>query len=210
MNTIRFLAACLAVIASLPASAAVFTFEGTPESTGLTTLAVTNAGLTATITRPGATFGIEDISIAGGPAAFGSRTLEPFSGGTGNTPFVVNFSALQSSVSVTMGDFSPSDIDTLVLRAFAGVGGTGTLLGTTTVGLPNTSGFDVMTLTTAFPSIQSIVMIGGSTGSPNSVFYDNITTSAVTPPTPAPDAGSAAVLLMLGMTGIVMLRRRLA
>lgn len=205
MKTIRYLATCLVAANSLAAFAAVFNFESTPTGTGLTTLAVTDSGITATITRPGATFGIADISGAGGPVAFGSRTLEPFSGGIGATPFVVDFSALQSSVSVSMGDFSPSDVDTLVLKAYSGPGGTGTLLGTTTVVLPNTSGFDVATLTTAFPSIASVTIIGGSVDFPNSVYYDNITTSAGATPDASPTVG----LLILAIIGMIMLRRKM-
>ncbi len=206
MKHLKILALCALTSVSLPAAIVTFDFESSSISSGLTTLSVSSGGVTATITRVGGSiFGISDIS--GSTPAFGSRSLDPF-GAVGGGAFVVDFSALLSSISVAMGDFAPSDIDTLTISAYSGVGGSGTLLGTSSVVLANSpTGFNFATVSTGGASIMSIVMNGGSSSFPNSVYYDFLTVDTGTPG--VPDAGSTAGLLFLAVAGLAALRRKL-
>lgn len=205
MKNIRLFATCLVASASLTATAATFNFEGTVVGSGLTTLSQTDSGLTATFTRVGGlAFEIRDIGSS--VPSFGSRTLAAFND-TSAGAFIVDFSTLISGISVSMGDFAPSDADTLTLTAFTGVGGTGSVLGTVTLNLLELGGgFDFLTLNVGAPLIQSITMNGGSVAFPNSVFYDNL---VATTATATRDAGSAAGLLLAALAATALLRRQL-
>jgi hypothetical protein len=159
-----------------------------------TSLTTTRASLVATVTRPGSVF---DVCVTSGQAGFGARSLDPFAQATSNTPFVVNFSAQLSDILVDMGDFG-QDADSLRLDAFSGPDATGILLGTATASLPSVNcsfpcPFDSRTLRVTAAGIRSIRMIGGSSGNPNSVIYDNLV-ATFTPPvvTIANSTGKAA------------------
>ncbi|MCA9135694.1 MAG: PEP-CTERM sorting domain-containing protein [Planctomycetales bacterium] len=136
------------------------------------------------------------------------NALSAFNGATGTSQldpgaFILDFNRPIDSISVDMGDFG-QESDTLVLQAFSGSSGTGTLLGEDTGFIPTINGFVFENLSVAQSGIRSVRMIGGSEFIPNSVFYDNIT---VTTAIPEP---SSTVLLVLGLLGgacCVRLRR---
>jgi PEP-CTERM motif len=182
-----------------------FDFEtqaGTESPVGaLTSLSMTDAGLTMTIKRLGGTaFDIVDnvSSQAGKPASWGKRSLTPFIDATGGA-FVCDFSLGINFFTVEAGDYG-ADSDDITLEAWTGLGGTGTLIATASP----TYG------TSAFPTVAtgggtipgtalSIVMRGGSTAFPASLFWDNIHATAV------PEPASFAVL---GIGAVALLRRR--
>lgn len=204
MKSLLKITAALVAGTALSATAATFNFEGTSLTTGITSLVQSDSGLTATFTRVGGlAFEIRDTGVG----AFGSRSLAAFND-TSAGAFIVNFSALVSGVTVSMGDFAPSDSDTLSLVAYSGAGGTGSVLGSVTLPLIELGpAFNFLSLSVGSASIASITMNGGSAGFPNSVFYDNlIATTGVS----TPDTGSTVTLLFAAIAGLGLLRRRLA
>lgn len=124
-----------------------------------------------TITRQGVQFSIVNISQPG-LTNFGQKTLSPFNAPTSNTAFTINFSFPLTGFSCDMGD-TDIDADTLTLKAYSGENGTGVLLATVTDSLPSSTGFNFKHLTVGGAGIRSVVMQGGSTAQPNSVYYDN-------------------------------------
>ena len=214
MLKIAKLGASLLLFAAIPAFADVvtFSFEGladTNSSGAYTSLSQTVDGVTMTVTRVGGNhFDIWDLS-SNMPSAdgWGSSSLSPFSD-TSNSAFIFTFSQAVSAFSVQVGDFD-GDADTQFGTAYSGANGTGSALGTFggTWGdgdlgagtLPETDGISVA-------GINSIVFIGGSSGFPNSLFYDNImvTTNSVSP-VPEP---SSLLLLLTGAGGFAGMRLR--
>ena len=81
----------------------------------------TVGGVTFTITRPGASFSIDDLSSYPIPSTWGNRTLGPFNNVNG-FGFVGNFSRTVSNVSIEFGDFLPSDFDALTIEGYSGSG----------------------------------------------------------------------------------------
>ena len=198
------------------ASAVVFDFEEQPDtgfSTGaFTSLTLGDDALRLTITRPGTPdqFDVYDVNDIGNPtlpASWGTRSLNPWSSNDG-TAFVGNFDRPVRSVSIDMGDFG-QDPDDLLLQAFDGVDGTGSLLDEATFQLP-ADGTDFtaarLSVDTGSASLRSIRFIGGTEAFqtpfgtfsiPNSVYYDNITVVV-----PEPTA-----LLLLAGAGVLATRR---
>lgn len=186
------------------------TFTSPPQGTrpgALTSLTMSMSGLSVTITRPGSQFDIVDNSgnQAGKPASYGSRSLDPFFDSSSNTPFIANFSQNVTSVSIDMGDYG-GDIDNLVLEAYSGANGTGTLLASATGVLIPGGGFDTMTLSVTAPGIMSLRFVGGSPSFPNSVFYDNLNVT-FSPQTSVPEPATM-VLLGTGLAGLCGAVRR--
>jgi hypothetical protein len=183
----------------------IFDFESFATGT-VTALTLSGGGLTATLTRGGLSFSIINLSGIVSPS-FGSRTLDPFSN-TNSTPFLLNFSQGITGLSIDMGDFVPSDDDVLSLQLFSGLNGTGTLLGSSSIPQPGTgSGFPFLTPSvTGVTGAQSAVFIGGSSGFPNSVYYDNIrVTLNGTTTVPEP---STFALLVTGLVGVGFFARK--
>lgn len=167
-----------------------------PRAGAHTGLTMTNAFLTVVISRPGSSFDvINNAGVQAKPPEFGQRSLDPFFN-VSDTPFIADFSALASSVSIDMGDYG-EDADTLILEAYSELGGTGTLLASSTFVLTPGSSFSFSTLSVAAAGIRSVRFIGGGPDFPNSVFYDNLTVTTQ-PANPVPEP---ATLLLLG-TGL--------
>lgn len=168
---------------------------GVPRPGALTSLTMTKEAITATITRVGnKRFDIMDATAAGLPygGGRGDNALDSFYDGSVGA-FIINFSVPLTAVSMDLGDYQPSDPDLLVLNAFSGLDGTGSLLGAASDSLPDFSGsgwlFRTLSLT-GLSGAQSIVVNGGVDSYPNSVFYDNL----VVEPVPEPTAIAALVL----------------
>jgi hypothetical protein len=210
-RSLNLLATTFAVIAitllsGKPAQADTFGFSfedqsatSLPRTGALTSLTMTNAFLTVVISRPGSSFDIiSNAGVQAKPAEFGQRSLDPFFN-VSNTPFIADFSTLVTSVSIDMGDYG-EDTDTLILEAYSELGGTGTLLASSTFVLTPGSSFSFSTLSVAADGIRSVRFIGGSPNSPNSVFYDNLTVTTH-PANPVPEPATL-LLLSSGLVGI--------
>jgi hypothetical protein len=182
MMSKRFALCAVIAAALLPAgvragtTTAFFDFESeavTPSGADLSSLSVTDNGVTLTIDRAGQPFTVTDLSAMSGTAPFGSRSLSPTP--PGSSFFNVNFSQPVSSFSAQMGDFGVGITDDLAITAFSGPNGTGTNLGTASATLPllDSSTMAFKTVQISAVNIGSVELIGGTPGDPNSVFYDN-------------------------------------
>jgi hypothetical protein len=200
LRTPLFIAA-FALGVSGSASATLWDLETIALGAGLTSVSQTVDGITMTITRPGTTFEIRDID--GVPASYGDRTLYPFND-TSAIPFIINFSTAITGISIDYGDFTPSDLDTLSITAYAGLDATGAVVGSgTSAGCCDTgSGFQAHTFALAASGIRSIVVLAGSDPFPMSLFLDNFQTAAV------PEPGTL-LLLGIGLAGAALARRRM-
>ena len=108
------------------------TYPGSgPRPGALTSLSLTQAGLTITIDRLGDP-GLDRFDIVANvppgqvkPPSWGLRSLDPFFRNAPDAgPFVVDFSVAISSLTVDAGDYG-DDADIVTLMAFSGLGGTG-------------------------------------------------------------------------------------
>jgi hypothetical protein len=179
----------------------VFSFEEQPPTSrtgALTSLSLTNGGLTLDITRPGSVFDIVDNtspSQVDKPPSWGVRSLDPFFAETSATPFNLNFSTALRSLSVEFGDYGADFPDRLALAGYSGLNGTGTLVASILVPFDAATlpAFATATITSSAP-FRSARMIGGTPSFPNSVFYDNLTAEVVPEPT---------TLVLLG-TGVLV------
>jgi hypothetical protein len=204
----RFLA-FLFMAGALSAGPITFDFESLNLG-DYTTLSSTVGGVTMTVTREsGLTFSLADTSAfsPAGPAAFGARTLSPFDD-TSDRAFIFTFSSVISSFSIQLGDYG-GDFDTWSVTAFNGAGGTGTNLGNTsgTWGNGDFSLGDLpQTATLNRAGTLSVLVIGGSTDFPNSLYYDNVIVDTASN---VPEPGT---LLMIpsGLAALAFLRRRTA
>jgi len=184
----------------------------------LSTLTMTESGLSVTITRE-SEGKFDLVSNTGNqddkPTEFGSISLDPFFQETLNTAFILNFSSPITSFSVQMGDYGSTGGDSdnaILVQAYSGLNATGSLLDSDS-GAYGYGGFytpdpsdDIITLQVGASGINSIRMIGGSTITPfpNSMFYDNLTVDTTTP-VPEP---STMLLLGSGLLGLWGFRKK--
>lgn len=204
----------LLALAAPRASAITFDFENqvaTATTGAYSTLALSNSGLTMTLSRQGGSkFDIIDSSGSNFPSSFATRALDPFFD-TSASAFVANFSSTLSGFSLEFGD-GGQDRDQLTLSAYSGLNGTGTLLGTVTVlwnGNFTTGDPAAVASLSGLSGIQSVVFIGGSRRFfPNSVYYDNFV--ATLDSQGVPEGGSSLLLLGFGFIGVFVAGRLLA
>jgi hypothetical protein len=200
----------LAISTQAQADPILFTFEdqtatSLPHNGALTSLTMTQSGLTLVVTRPGSRF---DISYNVGslqlPTAFGYHSLDPLFDTSGK-PFIADFSQPVTSFTIVMAAKN-SELNTLRLTAFSDHGATGNIVSSYfdyLVGEPTV--FVAHSLTVSFDAgFNSVSFIGGTQSQPNSVYYDNMAATVV------PEPSSSAVLLagLCALGCAVRLRRR--
>lgn len=147
------------------------------QSQALESLTMEREGLGVRITRPGTVFTVafrQDF-----PQEWGSFALSPFLTTHATAyPFVIDFSESVAGVSIDTGDYGPSDTDVIKMYAYDRPGGKGRLIATAEGLVNNGNTFGVsyvrLSVTAEKKRIKSIVVVGGSTAAPNSVFYDNL------------------------------------
>jgi len=164
------------------ANVAKFDFESLDETSGgaLASLTLTSGTVTMTIIRNnGVHFDINDLLPSDGPPSWGMRSLDPnqVGGYDPDLQFIADFASPICYFSIEFGDYD-GDEDTLVLNAWSGPGGTGTLLDSVNVVWPEHYTFPDQigrgAVSGKTGSIRSVTFV--STGRyNNTVYYDNIT-----------------------------------
>ncbi len=191
----------------------MYTFEGLAATSGgaLSSLVLTDNGLTMTLTRPSTTFDIIDTNPFRGtafqfPLSWRSRSLNPNnSGSNGNGIFMANFSSPVSAFEFEFGDFN-NDQDQAVIYAYSGPNGTGTLLATVFSDphngvFPSYAGVGWNNGGNSSVVAQSFLFQAGTGNFPNSTYYDNFAAEAALVPEPA-------TLAALGLGLAAFARRR--
>ena len=223
-TTVFATALLLAVLPGVAGAApVVFDFESEPDTgfnSGAYTSLTLNSGapdhLELNITRPGTPnqFDVYDVHDIGNPTlpiSWGSRSLNPWFSNAG-TAFVGTFDRPVRAVSIDMGDFG-QDPDDLLLQAFDGVGGTGSLLDESSFQLPS-GGSDFtqakLKVDAGLRAIRSIRFMGGTLAYdtpfgtfsiPNSVYYDNLTVTI-------PEPSGFTILALGGIGGFYLFRNK--
>ncbi|HYF09111.1 MAG TPA: PEP-CTERM sorting domain-containing protein, partial [Acetobacteraceae bacterium] len=103
------------------------------------------------------------------------------------------------------GDFGGDD-DIITATAYSGLGGTGSVVATSTILYPVTLSFptDRVLFSLSGGPFQSVVLLGGSAIGPHSVYYDFFTATFE-----VPEPGTLG-LVLAGLLGLVLIRRRFA
>lgn len=187
--------------------------QGTPRPGALTSLSLTQGGITMTITRQGGT-AFDLVSNSGvqinKPASWGLISLDPFVNSAIGTGWIFNFSQPVHGFSLELGDYG-ADSDTATLTGYAGADGTGLALASASADfllngdIPASGGFPIpVTGTINADGILSVVLVGQSPliDFENSVFLDNFVVD-----TPEP---TSLILLATGLIGLRLMRRRAA
>jgi hypothetical protein len=211
---------CWGMVRTAAAGPIVFNFEAQTATaipvsgvrTGaLTSLTITQSGLTIDITRPHGKFDIvENILAQTKPASWGLKSLDPFAQPTKATPFVIDFSVPVTNVSIMAGDYGDDRGDVLLLEAFSGSNGSGKLVAKATGTLPDGgTAFGFRTLqVSSTKGIDSITLIGGTRYFPQSVFYDNLTVMPELSPASIIPEPSTIALVSAGLALMLLVARR--
>ena len=178
----------------VPASAATLLYDFEEfDLSSYNSLTTTRNGLDITLKRTSnANFDIWDLTSNEPPVPGGwlTRTLYPFNSPQLNDGFLFSLSKGVKAFSIESGDFAPSDFDELTLTAFDDVNGAGNIISTDSFTYGD-QGFPIIaTLSASSPTIRSVVVTGGSTDYPNSMYWDNVRVGDV--PGPLPLLGVAA------------------
>jgi hypothetical protein len=188
----------LSLFVSAASAATVFNFETLPAASGAS-LSQTVGGITLTVTTEGGgNAEIRNLSSFSIVPVWGSRTLSPFL--NTSSALILTFSAPIDSISVEFGDFGADSDTNFLMQGYSGANLGGALLGSTnspTWGLADIQSNPASVATLNAAGMQSIRLIGGSTGFPNSLFYDNITVTESGIPEPGTYALTAGALLAL-------------
>jgi hypothetical protein len=135
-----------------------------------------------------------------------TQALSPF-GDSAGTPLIADFSAPVTAAGILTGDFGGDDDDTNWMRAYAGLGGTGALLDSDSVGWGlgdmgiSTVGDPPVALSVASSvGIRSIVFAAGGSAFPNSMYFDNLRVGSIVP--------EPATMGALALGALALLRRR--
>jgi hypothetical protein len=178
---------------------AVFDFESQAVSTTVRAFAMTENGITALFLDPGTNSIIRDNNPSPGvPASWGQRHMFPAAFST-NHQFI-DFSAKLTSLSLEFGDYittSSNESDEVHLRAWSGLGGTGSVRDTEIVFYPGTSqlpgnvGIAAVASNLGFLSVE-FWEVGSS--NQNDVYIDNMTVTSV--PEPPSIVGLACLFAM--------------
>jgi len=172
-------AATLCSFVSQPASAAslLFDFEEFPAAgccvAQYNSLLMTRGSLNIDISRTsGADFSIHDLA-GFAPADWGSRSLSPFVNAGVNDGFLFDLSDAVSFFGIQSADFFADD-DTVSLTAYDSLGGSGSIVDTDSYFWGGQGFPSVATVSTSSAVIRSVVATGGSSGFPNSMYWDNL------------------------------------
>ncbi len=175
-----FILTALGLASQLRAGSVLVDFENQPnKDVPLTSLSVSDSGVTFTITHNLVTFSLADLSSGSGTSSLGMRSLVPSDADGTTQPFVVTFSTPVNNFAVQMGDFG-GDLDTLSLKAYKSSDGTGSPIASTAGSLVPTGdqfSSQILFVQGSGNEIKSVV-IGGA-----SVAYDNL--AAATVPLPS-------------------------
>ncbi|MCX5946530.1 MAG: hypothetical protein NTZ53_14815 [Cyanobacteria bacterium] len=178
----------------VPASAATLLYDFEEfDLSSYNSLTMTRNGLDITLKRTSnANFDFWDLTSNEPPVPgdWLTRTLYPFNSPQLNDGFLFSLSKGVKAFSIESGDFAPSDFDELTLTAFDDVNGAGNIISTDSFTYGD-QGFPIIaTLSASSPTIRSVVVTGGSTDYPNSMYWDNVRVGDV--PGPLPLLGVAA------------------
>lgn len=209
MKLLKLVPVAMLALAAVTSQAWVVDFEDqTATSTnfsypgGATLLNITVAGEQIDVYRTSQDdFDVTDNTTMGGmPAGWGTRTLAPFVDASIDDWFVFDMvTAPITEFSAQLGDYG-GDSDLVEWEAYDGLGGTGNLVASGSVDYGASSLPEFVTVFATFNSdVSSILIRGGGSTFPNSLFIDNFSNQAVPEP---------ATMTVLGLGALAAMRRR--
>ena len=184
-------------LTKMAAVAALSFFAASAANAGLIDFESASGNYGASYTEQGVTFSVAgaDVVVGSGPNGTNTMDSSPF---TSANPFRADIGGGATAVSVDVGDFTPSDVDNVFLRAYNSLNA---LVDSAALSCCS-SAPNMVNLSVAAADIAYVVI--GSTGTyPNSVFIDNFAWDEADVPEPG-----TLTLLGLGLLGAGAARRR--